>query len=231
MAEKTTFIKIDRNILNWRWYQNANTMRVFLHLLLTANIADKDFEKITIHRGEKLTTYDKIAFELDLSPMQVRTAIQHLKDTGELTVRKYPKYQVIAIENYDRYQQYQQPNNSQITGNQQSDNRQLTGNQQQLKNNKNKRSIRRSKEYVRGEIPPTREQVAEYCAERHNGIDAQRFIDFYEARGWMLGKSKMKDWQAAVRTWERRESAGEGKKRDETDELLERAAEKGYWNV
>ena len=57
-------------------------------------------------------------------------------------------------------------------------------------------------------IPPSAEEVAAYCLERDNGIDAQRFVTYYEARGWMLGKTKMKDWRAAVRTWER----GSGKK-------------------
>ena len=52
-------------------------------------------------------------------------------------------------------------------------------------------------------IPPTVEEVESYCSERENGIDAQSFIDFYESKGWMIGKNKMKDWKAAVRTWER----------------------------
>ena len=52
-------------------------------------------------------------------------------------------------------------------------------------------------------IPPTVEEVESYCSERGNGIDAQSFIDFYESKGWMIGKNKMKDWKAAVRTWER----------------------------
>ena len=54
-------------------------------------------------------------------------------------------------------------------------------------------------------VSPTVEEVRTYCEERGNGIDAAAFIDFYEARGWMLNKTKMKDWRAAVRTWERRE--------------------------
>lgn len=54
-------------------------------------------------------------------------------------------------------------------------------------------------------VPPTLEEVKEYCLNRGNGVDAQRFIDFYTARGWMLGKNKMKDWRAAVRTWEKSE--------------------------
>lgn len=52
-------------------------------------------------------------------------------------------------------------------------------------------------------IPPTAEEVQNYCKERNNAIDAQSFIDFYESKGWMIGKNKMKNWKAAVRTWER----------------------------
>lgn len=52
--------------------------------------------------------------------------------------------------------------------------------------------------------PPTVSEVQAYCSERDNGIDAQAFVDYYEARGWNIGKNKMKDWKAAVRTWENR---------------------------
>lgn len=55
--------------------------------------------------------------------------------------------------------------------------------------------------------PPSVEEVQAYCQERNNGIDAQSFIDYYAARGWMVGKTKMKDWKAAVRTWENRRKA------------------------
>lgn len=52
-------------------------------------------------------------------------------------------------------------------------------------------------------IPPQIEWVKVYCDGRKNGIDAQSFIDFYTSKGWMIGKNRMKDWEAAVRTWER----------------------------
>ncbi len=52
-------------------------------------------------------------------------------------------------------------------------------------------------------IPPTRDEVREYCRERNNNVDPDRFYDYYESNGWMVGKHKMKDWKAAVRTWER----------------------------
>jgi hypothetical protein len=51
--------------------------------------------------------------------------------------------------------------------------------------------------------PPTLEEVKAYCNERNNKIDAERWYDFYSSKGWMIGKNKMKDWKAAVRTWEK----------------------------
>ena len=70
-----------------------------------------------------------------------------------------------------------------------------------LKQNKTEKSTRKVFS------PPTEEEVAAYCRERNNGIDAQTFVDFYTARGWVVGKSPMKDWRAAVRTWESRRKA------------------------
>lgn len=59
--------------------------------------------------------------------------------------------------------------------------------------------------------PPTLDEVREYCTERSNRIDAQAFIDYYAARGWNLSKGvKMKDWKAAVRTWEQRRKKDHG---------------------
>lgn len=54
-------------------------------------------------------------------------------------------------------------------------------------------------------LPPTLDQVRDYCRERNNSVDPQRFLDFYESKGWMVGKNKMKDWKASVRTWEQRD--------------------------
>lgn len=53
--------------------------------------------------------------------------------------------------------------------------------------------------------PPTVEEVRAYCRERKNGVDAERFVDFYASKGWKVGREPMKDWQACVRTWERRD--------------------------
>ena len=65
-----------------------------------------------------------------------------------------------------------------------------------------------SKDNIRRFTPPTLEDVKAYCEERDNGINPQAFIDFYESKGWMIGPNHMKDWKAAVRTWERRHGGG-----------------------
>ena len=53
-------------------------------------------------------------------------------------------------------------------------------------------------------VKPSISQIKDYCKERNNGIDAERFFDYYESKGWLVGKSPMKDWKAAVRNWENR---------------------------
>ena len=57
-------------------------------------------------------------------------------------------------------------------------------------------------------IPPTVEEIKVYCLERKNSVDAERFLDFYSAKGWMIGKNKVKDWKACIRTWERGDNNG-----------------------
>ena len=54
-------------------------------------------------------------------------------------------------------------------------------------------------------VPPTADEVRSYCNERHNDVDPEKFVDFYESKGWFIGKNKMKDWKSAVRTWERKD--------------------------
>ncbi|WP_438979979.1 Lin1244/Lin1753 domain-containing protein [Polynucleobacter sp.] len=54
--------------------------------------------------------------------------------------------------------------------------------------------------------PPTHQDVKDYCESRGNLVDSQKFLDFYQSKGWMVGKNKMKDWKACVRTWEKSET-------------------------
>ena len=131
------FILLYRQITEWEWYQNPNTFRVFLHCLLMANFADGRFEGLDVKRGQFVTSLPSLSKQTKLTIQQVRTALDHLKSTGEITDKTYPKYRVITVVKYNDYQQDNRQINSQSTGNQQASNRQVTGNQQQYNNNNN----------------------------------------------------------------------------------------------
>lgn len=70
------------------------------------------------------------------------------------------------------------------------------------KNSQDKEKDKDKDKEIKRFIPPTEAEVAEYCKERHNTVNPKRFVSWYEANGWKVGKNPMKDWKAAVRTWE-----------------------------
>jgi hypothetical protein len=67
-------------------------------------------------------------------------------------------------------------------------------------------------------VKPSIEEIDTYCRERKNSINAERFFDFYQSKGWKVGNQPMKDWRAAVRTWERSENARSGSNTTDDDE-------------
>lgn len=122
------FVKFDRKIANWRWYHDVNTFKLFFHLIITANYEPKPFENITVQRGQRVASYQSLAAETQMSVQNVRTALNHLISTGEVTRQSTSKYTVFTIVNYNMYQDNQQTN-------QQTANKQLTSNQQTANNN------------------------------------------------------------------------------------------------
>lgn len=70
-------------------------------------------------------------------------------------------------------------------------------------------------------IKPTLEEVTDYCTQRKNRVDAQKFINYYEANGWKVGRNQMKDWKAAVRNWEGYEKAPKTQKMESSYDIDE----------
>lgn len=158
------WIKLSRKILDWRWYHNTNTLRVFLHLLLKANITDHDFETITIHRGELATSQGSLAKDLDLTIDQVRTALEHLKETEEITITRHSKFLVISIKNYSLYQD----NPTQIPITSQSNPNQIPIKSQQSKNKKNDKE---GEEYARERATPMESSESGWVTYRWEDLD------------------------------------------------------------
>lgn len=133
------FIKIDRKMLKWEWYKNEHTKNVFLHCLLKAYWKDTKIEGKTISRGSFVSSIGNMAEELSLTPMEVRTALKHLKSTNEVTSKGTNRNTVFTVTNYDLYQSKeqaeQQTSNKQITIKQQTNNKPLTTNEEYKEDN------------------------------------------------------------------------------------------------
>lgn len=98
------FIAIHRKILEWEWYTDANTMRVFLHCLLKANYETRSWRGTTIERGQFVTSVKSLSQELDLTPKQIQGALDKLKRTNEVAIKTSNKNSTITICKYDDYQ-------------------------------------------------------------------------------------------------------------------------------
>lgn len=120
--ENNSWIKLYRKFLEWEWYDDVNTKVLFLHILLRANYKDKKWRGEVIHRGEWITSLEHMSQETGLSVQQVRTSIDKLKSTNEITYLGTPNYSKITVKNYKKYQQA----TSSLTNEQQTINKRLT---------------------------------------------------------------------------------------------------------
>ena len=209
------FIKLYDKILDWEWYHDINTFRLFIHLLLKANYKDSEFKGQTIHRGQLVTSLPSLAADTALSTRQVRVSLEHLQMTGEVTNKSYTKYRVITIVRYDDYQASDRQNGRQMTD-KTADKWQTNDRQNdsayrniEIKNNRNiekeehPTGVRRNAQRF---SPPTPDEVQVFCEENGLSVDAERFCDYYASKGWKVGSSPMKDWKAACRNWAKRDA-------------------------
>lgn len=217
MAKEGGFIALHRKILDWEWFGDPITFRTFVYLLLSANFEPATFQGVEIQRGQLVTSLPKISKELQQTIQQTRTALKHLKSTGEITDKITNKYRVITIVKYDQYQQANRQTNRKLTGNQQANQQTNQHQYNNINNNKNNNN----NSLTRVVVPPTVQDVKDYCDQRMSWwIDAEKFVDYYAARGWMLSNGKkMVDWRAAVRLWERREKERDEEKRKTPEEI------------
>lgn len=200
------YIRLYRSFLTWEWYSDSATKDVFLHLILTANWEPKKWKGITVERGQRVYSSQKLAEELHMSRQATRTAINHLISTGEVTNLSTPQYSIITIKNYDLYQQ---PTND-LTNDQPATNQPLTNDQPQLKKDKESKNDKKAiKSTYRAFIPPTLADVIAYCKERRSSVDPQKFFDYFDAGGWVDSKgNQVKSWKQKIITWEGREKRG-----------------------
>ncbi len=124
------WIKLHRKLLEWEWYDDANTFRLFIHCLLECNYTEKEWRGIIIEKGSFITSPETIAKKLKLSRQQIRTSINKLILSKNITIKTTNKYTVVTVVKYSDYQflenENNQQNNKQITNNQPTNNQQIT---------------------------------------------------------------------------------------------------------
>ncbi len=209
------WIRLHRSMLEWEWYDEVNTKSVFLHLLLTASIQEVEWHGILIPRGGRIVSLRTLVRELNLSMQKIRTALQHLEKTGEITKTSHGNYTVIKLNQFDHYQQdcYDPTEQQHRTNNAPTKNQHHNNNNNNNKNNNNDKKERETRARI-----PSIDEVRAFCLDRQSKINPEKFFSFYEASGWQRGGQPIHDWKALVRVWEVREDEFERNAKPRSDE-------------
>ena len=223
-------------MLKWEWYDNSNTKSLFIHLLLTVSLNDSSWHGVEVKRGSRISSLSKLSLETGLTIRQIRTAINNLKSTGEITTNaQCGKFTLFTVNNYDKYQleaSLRQTDGTDTTESRQVSGNQMTNQRQQynkVKESKEGKEIMRSKEYcaatdcTKNNIEnfsepteyPSFSEVQAYIAETGGGVDPLRFYAFYNERGWTTTSGQpITDWQSLVKHWRTTERPMYNKKKE-----------------
>ena len=171
------YIKISRSILEWEWYSDINTCRLFVHMLLKANWTDGKVKGTTVPRGSFVSSIDKLAEGTNMTKDEVRTAISHLLSTGEITKQSTNKYTVFTLVNWDLYQVTSQTNPEQNPSNAQS----IPSLFPTIEEEKEIKKGRKEEEEKKGDtnVSPKKESLSYFPGDE--ALDAA-FADFVEMR-------------------------------------------------
>ena len=144
------YIKLFRKFKEWGWYKDPNTKAVFIELLLRANYTDGEYRGVQIKAGQAIFGRNELAEAVGLTPQNVKTAINHLKSTNEITTKSTNKFSVVTIEKWAMYQMELSESTSKVTGNLTNDqpatNQQLTTSNKERKKEEKELFIKENRE-------------------------------------------------------------------------------------
>lgn len=202
------YAQVPRALLESDWSSEPETFLVLLRLIIMANFKETDWRGIHLMPGEIITSLGSLSSQSGLSVRKIRTSLNRLKTTGYLTCETTNRYTRISLTDKAFFRGC---NIESDTQNDTPPDNQSTCERQQRKNDKKEKNVDSARApSSRRFTPPSVDEVAAYCRERGNAVDAQRFVDFYASKGWKVGNAGMKDWHAAVRNWERQDNTKNG---------------------
>lgn len=136
-----SYIKIDRKILEWEWWSDINTYRLFTYMLLKANWKDGSFKGIEVPRGSFVSSLSNLSEATNLTVNEVRTALKHLIKTKEITSKPHSKFTVFTVNNYCLYQEDNKQVTQYDTNRPQTINKLLTTIEEKKEGNKERNNI------------------------------------------------------------------------------------------
>ena len=179
------WIKLYRQIRQWRWYSDSNVKSLFIHCLLLANVNDGHWHEYDIKQGSFITSLGALSAELGMSMQQIRTALKKLQSSGEIVLKSTNKNTLITICNWASYQGQnegeQQTNNKQITNEQQTNNKQITTN----KNNKERKKDKEEENIIFDDVAFATEQSKTQPTKK---TIEEREKDFYDEVAKFVGQ-------------------------------------------
>jgi len=236
----TGWIKLHRSLLDWEWFDDHNTFRLFTYILLKANFEPKKWHGISIARGQLLTSLPTLASETGLSLQTIRTSLTKLKSTGELTDKPTSKNRVLTVVNYNDFQLMEVAltgkSTDNLTDKQQTTNRQLTSTKE-VKNIKKERKKELSRPKVSLEELSVN-HIADWLAKKrtqgkylnHNEHDILETFKNYVESKQKVGKPLYENFIAAYRNsfeWDRSQPKAGTLNPDKHQRTLE-AATRGH---
>lgn len=208
------YVKLWRKTLDSGLLQHPTALQVFMYLLLKT--AAKPYKRIVAGQsvvvpvGATLTSRSTLSADLGITEKQARTALTLLEKLEIVTINRASKYSMVFFVNWSRYQHAQPAEGPAESPAEGPSKGQAGATLKEVKNINNPLDTTylspkgEAREKAKRFVPPTVEEVRAYCEERGNGIDAEAFHSFYASNGWKVGRNAMRDWRAAVRTWERK---------------------------
>lgn len=142
------WLKLHRKLLNWEWYNKSEYVHLFLHILIKANFEDKKWQGIEVKKGQLVTSINHLSLETGISERSIRTILNKLKTTSELTIKTTNKFSVITIEKYSEYQCDEEKTTSKTT-NKASPKRQTTDKQLTTTKEVKKEEKENKEEYIK----------------------------------------------------------------------------------
>ena len=202
MATSDGWIKVKRSLSEKGWSKNPDYVALWVHLLLMANHADSEYfwngKTITLKAGQLITGRKNLASVSGISESKVERILKCFESEQQIEQLKTSTSRLISICNWMKHQQSEQRseqrvNNGRTTSEQPVDTKEK---EKELNNKKKKKNS------VGVFTPPTEQEVYDYFMEIGvNGNETTKYWNYYESKGWMVGKNKMKNWKAACKNW------------------------------